>query len=336
VTDVHAIGQLAVVRSLGRAGYYTCAMSPQRHALGLYSRFAHKKIICPSYDDEGFIDWILACVADNAIDLIIPSEGFLWAIQPVFDQLSPKLPIRPEGNFIYRYLNKYDYFRKITDATDSAVTANCPKIIFITRDTLPEETDMALMEFPCFIKLDSVYGTDKSDGDRVIKVENSARAMSEIRHLSCRYSAFLIQEYIPGQKAGVNLLIRNGVVTAHYVMRASHESPHTGGVAALRHSWHHDKMLADAIAKSRYLGWDGVLMVEYRWNPENDDFALIEINLRFWGYLHLCLYAGIDFPRLLADQYLGIPVTAEKPATAEKPGRSQRRGRSPNRYRHAA
>ena len=48
----------------------------------------------------------------------------------------------------------------------------------------------------------------------------------------------------------------------------------------------------------------GVAMVEYRWDLSTDRFYLMEMNLRFWGSLHLALYAGVDFPRMLADAFL--------------------------------
>lgn len=306
VTDVHAVGQIGVVRSLGRAGYQVYAMSPKDDALGFHSNFANRKIVCVPYDDKGFTEWIQTYVKDNGIDLIVPSEGFLWAVQPIFDQLSPILPIKSDPDFIYRFINKYDYFREITESDNTFVRENCPEIIYVNQNNIPTAEDMARMQFPCFIKLDGVYGKNKDDEDGVIKVGNIEEALRQIRLLSKRYSVFLMQEYIPGQKAGVNLLVKDGEVKAQYVMKATHETPYTGGVASLRHTWRHDKMLEDAITKIRHLGWDGALMVEYRWNQESNEFALVEINLRFWGYLHLCLYAGIDFPRLLADNHLGI------------------------------
>ena len=63
-------------------------------------------------------------------------------------------------------------------------------------------------------------------------------------------------------------------------------------------------MMSDAEAKLAHLGWEGVAMVEYRWDQETDKFFLMEMNLRFWGSLHLALYAGVDFPRMLADAFL--------------------------------
>ena len=44
-------------------------------------------------------------------------------------------------------------------------------------------------------------------------------------------------------------------------------------------------------------------MMEYRWDSKTDQFYLMEMNGRFWGSLHLALYAGVDFPTLLVDAF---------------------------------
>ena len=46
-------------------------------------------------------------------------------------------------------------------------------------------------------------------------------------------------------------------------------------------------------------------MMEYKWDPETDEFWFIEINARYWGYLHLDLYAGKDFPKLQVAAFFG-------------------------------
>jgi hypothetical protein len=63
-------------------------------------------------------------------------------------------------------------------------------------------------------------------------------------------------------------------------------------------------MRDDALARVRHLGWEGIAMLEYKWDPESDAFEFIEINSRFWAALHLDLYAGADYPRRLVEHHL--------------------------------
>jgi len=62
-------------------------------------------------------------------------------------------------------------------------------------------------------------------------------------------------------------------------------------------------MCDDALAKIKAMKWQGVGMMEYRWDPTTDQFYFLEMNGRFWGSLHLALFAGVDFPALLLDAF---------------------------------
>ncbi len=90
---------------------------------------------------------------------------------------------------------------------------------------------------------------------------------------------------------------------AQFMHLRLHEVPWEGGVSSLRTSWWHEKIYQDAIARVDYLNWNGVSMFEYRWDSSTDDFFLIELNARFWGSLHLPIYAEVDFPKLLISAW---------------------------------
>ena len=226
------------------------------------------------------------------------------------------LPINSDPDFIYTYINKFNYFEKLLSADNDAISANYPQILFVSKDRMPTPEQLSLLIFPVFIKIDGAYSFEGND-DQIIKIETRSELPDIVKTLQARHEKFLIQGYVPGQKAAVNLLLREGKVEVSYVMKARHETPYKGGVASLRETWANEKMLQDAIVKAERLGWNGALMMEYRWDKATDQFCLIEINLRFWGYLHLCLYAGINFPLLLVDDFLGYE--AEKQLVVPKP-----------------
>jgi hypothetical protein len=109
-------------------------------------------------------------------------------------------------------------------------------------------------------------------------------------------------------QVGANFLLHGGEVLAESMMLSLHDSPHTGGTSGLRSSWWHAGIRDDALRRLRALGWSGVAMVEYKWDPTTDAFSFIEVNTRFWAGLHLDLLSGVDYPRLLVDCHLGLPV----------------------------
>ncbi|MGH6841488.1 MAG: hypothetical protein ACREDV_05260 [Methylocella sp.] len=69
------------------------------------------------------------------------------------------------------------------------------------------------------------------------------------------------------------------------------------------------------MAKLKALEWQGVAMMEYRWDEPSGAFHFMEMNGRFWESLHLALRAGVDFPLLLLDLFHGRePIARMKPA----------------------
>ena len=60
-------------------------------------------------------------------------------------------------------------------------------------------------------------------------------------------------------------------------------------------------------------------MMEYRWDEGNDRYYFVELNGRFWGSLHLALFAKVDFPTLLVDAFFGHrPNRFPKPVSGVK------------------
>ena len=126
---------------------------------------------------------------------------------------------------------------------------------------------------------------------------------SQNLHLTTRSLSFKNKR--SRRRRGRILPLLQGAVRAEFMHRRIHEVPHTGGVSSYRKSWFDKNVLEDARLKLNALGWQGVGMFEYRWDASNGEFYLMELNGRFWGSLHLALFAGVDFPALLVACHLG-------------------------------
>ncbi|ENO78179.1 hypothetical protein [Thauera sp. 63] len=306
VPDAGAIGMIGVIRSLGRAGYpvHACASNPD--ALGLQSNFVTRSECCPAYDDPKFLAWLDAYVGEHDIRCIVPSEGFLLAIRPVFDRYAPLLPIKSDPELIYGSLSKSVAIARLLETPEAA--ASLPPTLFIREgDPLPEEEELAVLGLPIFVKGD---GADDREGNaNVVSPEHSpADARARIAELRKRYTSVLVQGFVPGKGTGAYFLVHQGRIIQEFMNRCLHEVPHTGGYCSLRDSWWHQAMMEDARIKIAHLGWEGVAMLEYRWDPDTDQFWFIELNARFWAALHVALYAGVDFPRMLLDLFHGASV----------------------------
>ena len=304
VPEAHAVGSVGVIRSLGRAGYPVHAVATSEDALGLRSRLATQAVVAPRYGDPGFLPWLRGYVRDKGIRVIVPSEGFLFAIRPVFGDFAHLLPLPADEQVVYRALSKYEFFRRL--ARDASLWKNVPPTLFVEGDP-PPESDYGALPFPVFLKADRSHARGVGEGG-VFRIDSPAEARRRSIELLRDYDRVLVQGFVPGTKPGEYLLLWDGGVRAHFANLMNHQAPHRGGFGSLRTSWHHRELARDAEEKLRAMQWQGAAMVEYRWDPETDRFWCIELNARFWGSLHHALYAGVDFPRLLVDGFLGRPA----------------------------
>jgi hypothetical protein len=169
---------------------------------------------------------------------------------------------------------------------------------------------------PFFLKGDAILGRRGIAPGVVRKAEDLSAAKRIATDLLDDYREVLIQAPAVGCKATVNVCLHHGRVLASSMCLSTHESPHQGGLTVLRHSWWHEAMYQDALQRMRCLEWDGVAMVEYKWDAATESFQFIEANTRFWAALHLDLFAGTDFPMLQLRAFLepSPPVPAPRQA----------------------
>jgi hypothetical protein len=130
VTEAHTIGAVAVIRSLGRAGHRVIAISARPDALGFYSRFTDKPVVCPPYDDS-FVDWLCGFIKNERIDRIIASESCLHAIRPKFAEFADLLPISADPVIVYRAFHKCDVHAHMCQV---GLTSHLPDSIEVSGD----------------------------------------------------------------------------------------------------------------------------------------------------------------------------------------------------------
>jgi predicted ATP-grasp superfamily ATP-dependent carboligase len=111
----------------------------------------------------------------------------------------------------------------------------------------------------------------------------------------------LVQEFVAGAGAGYFALLRNGELRAEFGHRRLRDVRPTGSGSAVRESVAVEPGLRDrSLALLRALDWHGVAMVEFKVRADGVP-VFLEVNGRFWNSLALAVYAGVDFPALLAQ-----------------------------------
>ena len=310
VPQADSMGAIAVIRSLGQHGYKVFAASEKKSALGGQSNFAFVAVACPKYDDS-YLDWLRVYIRENDIHVIIPSEAFYLVIRDNYQEFAHLLPITSTKDVIYKCLCKVDVFSDFLNSEDSRLRDNISNTQVVSS---AEEVDWQAMtnwHYPLFIKGDGFYA-HKGDDAKIIKVQSEVEAKQAISAIFRDYGKAIVQDCSQGVKATVNLLFQDGDILAESMAIATHESPHTGGLTSLRHSWWQEDMYQDAVARLKFLNWNGPAMVEYKWCNKTKTFDFIELNSRYWAALNLDILAGIHFPCIHLD-YFFEQLAPEKP-----------------------
>lgn len=308
VPQAESLGALAVIRSLGRAGYRIHAASTRGDALGFASRFAHHRVVSPRYDDPRYADWARAYVREHGIATIIPSEGFLLALGPARSELHGLFPFAPDERTLMGAMSKHELLTKLSEARAPHLP---PTLLVDDLRALPSLSALEQLAAPLYVKLDGCHALDGSAGE-TRRFEAAAPAHRFLTEARRRFSRAVVQGHVPGQGVAAFFLRAGGTIRAELMQRRLHEVPWTGGVSSLRETFWHEAIARDARDKLALSGFEGVAMMEYRLDPKTGRFWFIEMNARFWGSLHLALHAGVDFPRLLVDASRGLPVEAPR------------------------
>ena len=307
VPQAGSLGSVGVIRSLGRAGYPVHACAESAEALGLHSRFVRSARVHPPPASPDFIPWVRGTVRALGIRAIVPSEFFLLGLRPSLEEFRNLLPFFDPG-LIELAFSKADLV---------SVLEGDPHLppSLVVEGRVPAAVDLARLGAPLWLKADGVHGRGGAPS-RVLRLASVEEARAELARWLPHYRRLLVQGDVPGTGVGVFFLMVNGHPRARFAHRRIHEVPHTGGVSSFRESVHLPEVEAHALSVLRRIGWNGVAMLEYRRDARSGDFRLLELNARFWGSLHLALAAGVDFPRLLLDAWLG----AREPEPSWRPG----------------
>lgn len=108
----------------------------------------------------------------------------------------------------------------------------------------------------------------------------------------------LVQSYCPGYGLGQMFFLHENEPLLSFQHRRIHEWPPEGGSSTLCESLpphEHAEQMELSLALLRKIGWEGAAMVEYRYDPAQNRFVLMEINGRFWGSQPLAFHAGAHF-----------------------------------------
>lgn len=303
VLDGEQRSALAVVRSLGRAGYGVATGATRRSALAAASRFSLAVEVLPDplADPRRYREAVVEVVERGGYAVVVPvTEPSALALlgDPV---VGGRLPM-PTPEAFQEANDKVALMQRA-----AGLGIDVPRFATL-RDAADGAADVWNV-FPAVVKPGrSVVGRGEERSKTAVRfVDDREQLRAALADLPPEAYPVMVQERLVGDGVGVFLLFDGGERVASFAHRRIREKPPEGGVSVYRESVRAPAALverADRLLHS--FGWTGVAMVEFKHDEASDRYGLMEINGRFWGSLQLAIDAGVDFPRLLVDRFLGL------------------------------
>jgi D-aspartate ligase len=122
----------------------------------------------------------------------------------------------------------------------------------------------------------------------------------------------LIQEIVPGdgnEQYSYCAFVRHGVPQCVLTARRARQHPREFGRAAT----YVETVEAPEIEtlSERFLQsicYHGVVEIEYKRDPRNGEYKLLDVNARTWGFHSIGSASGVDFPYLIYADQMGLPI----------------------------
>ena len=244
----------------------------------------------PHRQPHAFVEELVRTISNRGYDMLIPAtDAALETITRYDANLRQLLYVAcPPAEVVQRVLNK-----SLTLELARKAGIRVPQTYRLSNvGELERVSDQ--LRFPMVAKPYHKSGETDFKVRHFENYDSLRRALEDDAELGSR---ILLQEFAAGDGVGIEALMHDGQPVAMFQHRRLKEVPATGGAAAVAISEPLDSLLVDqALALLRALEWEGVAMVEFRYDRNQKQSALMEVNGRYWGTVALPIRAGVDFP----------------------------------------
>ncbi|NMC74213.1 MAG: ATP-grasp domain-containing protein [Geobacteraceae bacterium] len=296
IPGVSSDAALGMIRQLVECGYEVIGADWQRLPLGLHSRHLRTVHPLPGLTDPGFGKNLVDLVRNARPDAFIPLGTATVAIASREAALLK--------NYTSFSIPEYDAYLAAFDKT--RCSTECRKLgIPCPTAYSPEEAAGALKEGEEGVTLVVKPGTDMGMASGVEYVRHADRLQGIVSSCANRFGSVTIQEYIPGDAShmhtAVLLFDGHSELVAAFTTQKLRQWPTTGGITALSRSTDAYHLVEQVLPFFRKWQWKGAAEVEFKFDPRDGRYKVIEINPRFPAYLRFAMGCGLPLARLSAE-----------------------------------
>ncbi len=308
ILDCDHKNALAIVRHLGKSGrYIPDLVSHSKASLAFFSKYGKRKFIIsnPRKEPLKYVSQILDILDREKYLAIIPVSFISYRL---CSENAGK--IRQKTHLTITSHENILLANSKNDTGRLAVKLGIPYPETVSLDSI-DDIEKLEITYPCVIK--GPFEAGNSIVEYAFSKEEMIHKFRKICHDHDFSGPFpIIQRYIKGAGYGFFAYYCRGECRSYFMHRRIREYPSSGGPSTCAESYFDEKMLEYGKKILDHLKWDGVAMIEFKKEESSGTYYLMEINAKFWGSLDLALAAGVNFPRMLIDEALGIePVQAQ-------------------------
>ena len=189
-------------------------------------------------------------------------------------------------------------FTRIVD--EPADLATVPSAVFSSAILKPRDSQRFMQRF----------------GVKAWHVDSAPHAAEQMLRLRDEGFPVVLQEYIPGpptQHYFVDGFVdRTGVVRGIFVRQRLRMYPADFGNSTFMISVAREAAapaVASITSLLRSVGYRGIFSAEFKLDPRDGQFKILEVNARAWWYIEFAARCGVDVCRMAYDDALDQPVT---------------------------
>lgn len=291
VPAIRAGSSVTTIRSLGRRGVRTVAAADAPGVPATRSRYCDEtcRVPSPREDLAGYTSALLDLARrDDVVTLVPLREPDIYVLATHRDRFADHVetPWPPRETVAH----VQDRLRLVETARAVGVAVPETRLLDEWDDwdrTVVVKSRYAILSGANASSYHSVRFYDDGDPPAVDRVA------AEMEHVP------IAQSYVPGdEEFGFFALFDDGSPVATFTHRRRRSYTYAGGASVYRESVRVPEIESAGLALLRALDWHGPAMVEFKRDPRDETYRLMEINPRFWGSLALPVHAGVDFPAL--------------------------------------
>jgi predicted ATP-grasp superfamily ATP-dependent carboligase len=292
--DASGANGLGIIRGLAEKGLHSLALDHRANAIGFASRYATGlKCPDPHTSSEDFASFLAALGQEMPGKgvLLITHDTYLAEVTMRASELAP---------FFYFTAPPWPILRRVMDKKIQYQTAMAhgiavPRTFFLD-DTPPDQIDPRALAWPAIVKARFGKSFNRATGRQVL----IAHSMEEVQAGYEEFDQFglMLQEIIPGEDDRLytfgSCLGRSGEALASFTGRKLRQHPVGFGTALVAERTDTPELAEQGTRLLRALDFFGPSQIEFKLDPRDGQFKLVEVNARFWKWHSLAAACGAN------------------------------------------